>query len=462
VIPRRAPRRRGAGAIAAAAVGLATALAWPAAEPAPDLRPNVIVVLTDDQGWDTLDAMPWLSTQLERPHSGWVSFPLAFATTPLCCPVRASLLTGRYPRHTGVLRNEDGARFDESETLATWLHDAGYRTALIGKYLNRYPFGRLPYVPVGWDRFVGKGNQANATVYENFDVVDQGSPVHVSDGYATDWLAERATRFIRTAPADRPFFLLFAPSAPHEPWVPADRHVGAAQSLTVEEPPNVAGRLRGAPPWVRSLPVPSAAQRATWIDERRRQHETLMAVDEAVRSIVGALGDRSSRTLIFVLSDHGYSFGEHRWAGKKCPYEACVRIPFVVHAPGGPVDTRDALVSSVDLAPTVLSFARVPQPATIEGVGFADTLGISAVLVPRPEAVYLEWAGDAEIPPWEAVRTRDLKLVRYEDGTEELYDLGGSLGPADPFETDNRVDDPAYEDALARLRGLLGRHPGRR
>jgi arylsulfatase A-like enzyme len=373
-----------------------------------------------------------------------------------------TLLTGRYPRHTGVLRNEDGAHFDESETLATWLHDAGYRTALIGKYLNRYPFGRLPYVPAGWDRFVGKGNQANATVYENFDVVDQGSPVHVSDGYATDWLADRATGFIRTAPADRPFFLLFTPSAPHEPWVPADRDVDAADGLTIEEPPNVVGALRGAPPWVRSLPVPDAAQRATWLDERRRERETLMAVDDAVRSIVEALGDRLARTLIVVLSDHGYSFGEHRWAGKKCPYEACVRIPFVVHAPGGAVDPRDALVSTVDLAPTVLSFARVPQPTSIDGVGFADRLGLSGLLVPPPEAVFLEWAGDAEIPAWEAVRTRDLKLIRYADGTEELYDLEGRLGSPDPFEMDDRIGDPAYTDVLAELRSLLGRHPGRR
>lgn len=457
-----APRGRAAGAIVLAVAGLMTALLWPAVERPPDRRPNVIVVLTDDQGWDTLDAMPWLGSQLGRPDSGWASFPLAFATTPLCCPARASLLTGRYPRHTGVLRNEDGARFDESETLATWLHDAGYRTALIGKYLNRYPFRRLPYVPAGWDRFVGKGNQANATVYRNFDVVDQGSPVHVSDGYATDWLADRAAGFIRTAPTDRPFFLLFAPSAPHEPWVPADRDVGAADGLIIQEPPSVVGALRGAPPWVRSLPMPGAAQRATWLDERRRERETLMAVDDALRSIVAELGDRLARTLIVVLSDHGYSYGEHRWAGKKCPYEACVRIPFVVHAPGGSVDPRDALVSTVDLAPTVLSFARVPQPPTIDGVGFAGRLGLSALLVPPPEAVFLEWAGDAEIPPWEAVRTRDLKLIRYADGTEELYDLGGRLGPPDPFEMDNRVDDLAYAQVLAELRGLLGRHPGRR
>jgi N-acetylglucosamine-6-sulfatase len=455
-----APRRRVAGATLVAALGLASSFAWPSVETPPDHRPNVIVVLTDDQGWDTLDTMPWLRAQIDR-GSGWASFPLAFATTPLCCPARASLLTGRYPRHTGVLRNEHGARFDESQTLATWLHDAGYLTGLVGKYLNGYPFGRLPYVPAGWDRSVAKPNQNNETVYRDFDVVDQGSPLHVSDGYATDWLAERAIGFVRTAPPDRPFFLLFAPSAPHEPWTPAERHVGAAADLPLEEPPNVVGALRGAPPWVRALPVPSAEQRATWLDERRRERETLLAVDEAVRSIVATLGDRLEDTVIFFLSDHGYSFGEHRWAGKRCPYEACVRIPLVVHVPSGTIDPGGAPVSTVDLAPTVLSLAGVPQPTEIDGVGFADRLGVSAVPVPAPEAVFLEWAGGNDVPAWEAVRTRDLKLIRYADGTQELYDLGGRVGPADPFEVDNRVGDPRYADALAAMRALLGRHPGR-
>ena len=139
----------------------------------------MIVVLTDDQRADTFGAMPWLSGELARGAPGWVTFPNAFANTPLCCPSRASLLTGRYARHTGVQDNGDGGNLDESATLATWLHDAGYRTGLIGKYLNRYPFGRLPYVPAGWDRSVAKRNQSGETDYRNFRAVDQGSQVFV-------------------------------------------------------------------------------------------------------------------------------------------------------------------------------------------------------------------------------------------------------------------------------------------
>ncbi len=452
-----------AGAALVALAAIASGASRPAAVAPADERPNVIIVVTDDQRWDTLDAMPWLQGQLARPGSGWGAFRDAFANTPLCCPARASLLTGRYARHTGVLRNDDADRLDESSTLATWLHDAGYRTALVGKYLNGYPFGDVPYVPRGWDVFVAKRNRSEGTVYRDFDVVDQGSPVHVGDAYATDWLADRAVSFIRATSPTRPFFLVYAPSAPHSPWLPAPRDEGALAERAIEESPSVAGALRGAPPWVRSLPLPSAAQRTEWIEDRRRADETMLAVDDALRALVGALGDRLDDTAIFLLSDHGYSFGEHRWEGKKCPYDECVRIPLVVHSPSGSVDTRRAIVSTVDVAPTVLSLARVAQPGSMDGEGFAARIEpYWGVLTRPPEGVYLEWAGDARIPAWAAVRTRDLKLIRYGDGSEELYDIGGRVGPPDPWETVNRVRDPRYAGLLEHLRALLGRHLGPR
>ena len=443
-----------------AGVVLAAVAVWPQDGAAPDARPNVILVLTDDQPADALAAMPWLGAQLAREGSGWTAFPQAVANTPLCCPSRASLLTGRYARDTGVLDNADGDRFDESDTLATRLHDAGYHTGLVGKYLNRFPFGRLPYVPPGWDRFVAKGTSGRRSVYLDFPAIVQGSPVLVHR-YATDWLAEHAVRFIRAAPASRPFFLLFAPSAPHPPWIAAPRHAAADVGPIGPEPPNVAGALRGAPPWVRSLPAPSAARRAAWRVDRTRSERTLLAVDEAVRAIVAALGDRLDETVIVVLSDNGFSFGEHRWEGKVCPYEACVRIPLVVHSPWTSQAPSDpGALSIVDLAATILDLADADVPADADGRSFASWIDprIPSPPAPRPDTAYLEWAGDDDdIPPWTAVRTPDLKLIRYEDGFEELYDLGGRLGPADPWETDNRIGDERYATLLFRLRAELDR-----
>lgn len=450
--------RRAAGASILAVVALVAAVAWPRPASPPDARPNVILVLTDDQRADSLDAMPWLGAQLRTPGSGWSELPVAVANTPLCCPSRASLLTGRYARHTGVLDNTQGHRFDDSDTLATRLHDAGYHTGLIGKYLNRYPFGRLPFVPPGWDRFVGKVNLGDDTVYRDFPAVVQGSPV-VVHRYATDWLAEHAVRFVRAAPTTRPFFLLFAPTAPHPPWEAPPRHAGADVGPPSPEPPNVAGALRGAPPWVTSRPEPSAAQRAEWRADRVRADRTLLAVDEALRAIVAALGDRVEETVILVLSDNGYSFGEHRWAGKTCPYEACVRIPMAVRSPWAGGGDPPPLASVVDVAPTVLRLAGVVPPGDQDGVPFAGWIapGLGLPREARVDRVLLEWVGDARIPAWTAVRTADLKLVRYGDGTEELYDLGGAVGPADPWEMDNRVRDPRYAPVLAGLREALER-----
>ena len=302
----------------------------------------------------------------------------------------------RAPHRRGGQRVGD--RLDESETLATWLRESGYRTGLVGKYLNRYPFGRLPYVPPGWDRFVAKRNQTGATVYRDFHAIDQGSPVFVHP-HATAWLAERAVGFVRSAPSSRPFFLLFAPSAPHPPWIPATRDVGAYDDLPVEEPPNVVGALRGAPPWVLERPLPSAAQRTAWLEDQRRADETLLGVDDALRAIVDALGPRIDRTVIIVLSDNGYSFGEHRWEGKRCPYEACVRIPLAVHSPW-PVEPSASPVSVVDLAPTILDLARTNAPLDRRNELRAHSpwRGRGDPRAP-PGAVFLEWVGDERRSP---------------------------------------------------------------
>jgi arylsulfatase A-like enzyme len=184
-----------------------------------------------------------------------------------------------------------------------------------------------------------------------------------------------------------------------------------------------------------------------------------LAVDEALRAIVESLGDRLDDTHIFVLSDNGYSFGEHRWEGKRCPYEACVRVPLAVHSPSAEGGEVPAVVSIVDLAPTILRVAGVASPGNFDGQPFAAWIDprIGTQSEPRNDAVFLEWVGDEQIPPWTAVRTAELKLIRYGDGFEELYDIGGSIGSPDPWEMSNVVEDPRYAGALARLRALLGR-----
>ncbi|HEX9123729.1 MAG TPA: sulfatase, partial [Actinomycetota bacterium] len=353
--------------LAAAAIVLGWAVPPPAAAP-PDHRPNIVLILSDDQTYDSLPhdppVMPFLQAAMRDPKDHWVWFPNAFVNTPLCCPSRASILTGRYSHHTGVRRNRDGIRLDEGDTLAMWLHDAGYTTALFGKYLNRYPFDAAPYVPPGWDRWGGKIQGSGATVYYNYAVSRQGFPVAYDRGpadYSTDVFAQMAVDFIGTAPTDHPFFLMLAPTGPHSPWVPAPRDNGSWTG-SVPEPPSVNERaVSDKPAWIRGLPTLRPTDLAEVRTDHRLEYETLASVDDAVRSVMEALRARGQLgdTVIVYLSDNGYSYGEHRWITKSCPYEECIRTPFLVRMPGTEARTDERLVSSVDVAPTIADIAGV-------------------------------------------------------------------------------------------------------
>ncbi len=437
-------------------------------EPTHDRRPNVLLIVTDDQPWDTLPvtsaagAMPWLEARLRDPADRWVRFTNAFVNVPMCCPSRASILTGRYARHTGVERNVDGADLDESATLATWLDDAGYQTAFIGKYLNGYPWDRGPYVPAGWDRFLAKRNRDAATTYEGYPFVDQGVPLTAgtTDGaYATTMLTGEATSFLRGVSADAPWFLVFAPSAPHEPWTPAPQDFGTFDGVPIATAgEHVMNDVDDSPGWVTALPAIDAAMAEELDQQRRRMLETLRGVDRAIASLVtqvrlrGELDD----TLIIMLSDNGFSFGEHRWVGKRCPYEACVRVPLVMRTPwSGPAQV-DTPVTNVDLAPTILDVAGVD----VHDGGF-DGLSLRPIIDDEVDggidraAVLIEWIGDDEVPSWRGVRTAEFSLIEHADGTIELFDLVGRWGAPDPHELHNQADDPAYAGTRATLTARL-------
>ncbi len=307
-------------------------------------RPNVIVIVTDDQSADTIPrlpaVMPFLQSRALDPQDHWVVFERAFVNTPICCPSRATMLTGLYAHHTGVLDNDDGDVFDETSTLATWMRDAGYHTGLVGKYLNRYPFGRDPFVPQGWDRWWGKIHGPPTSLYYGYTLFEQDHTVDYGSApadYSTDVLASKAVEFIRESPLDRPFFLWLAPTAPHPPATPAERHAGTFDDLVVPTAPSVGEPdVSDKPAWVRALPRLDAQDIEALRRARRRASETLRAVDDAVRLIVAELRSRGEldETVIAITSDNGLAFGEHRWTRKSCPYEACLRVPFLVRAAG--------------------------------------------------------------------------------------------------------------------------------
>ena len=464
----RSPMSRRAWALllAAAFIAAATLLAAGAAragstalQPADAGRPNVVLIVADDMRVDGLQAMPALGRLAER----GVTFTNAFATTPLCCPSRASILTGRYARHHGVQSNlpPNGGvgRFDDRSTLATWLQASGVRTGLVGRYLNGY---RSRKVPPGWDHwFALQQGDDDVNLYYRYEVNHNGADESYgsqSEDYSTRVLGRRAVRFVEAEPA-RPFMLLFAPRAPHGPATPDPNDAGAFKDLELAPAPSYDEEdLSDKAGPVRALGRLSARDHERMATLRRRQFETLLGLDRAIEQLVETLraGGRLDRTWIIFTSDNGLTLGEHRLTlDKACPYEECARVPLVVVPPGG-LDgprTDDRLVANVDLAPTIAQIMGVaPEPPT-DGQSLLPLIEDPAA--PWRDALTLEaWSDRAGNRGFTAIRTADRKYVRHEGGDEELYDLA-----ADPHELQSLAADPTRAaertDLATRLDSLL-------
>ena len=416
--------------------------------------PNIVVILTDDQSPETIPAdppvMPRFQAMIDDPDDAWIAFDNAYVTIPLCCPSRASILSGEYPHHTGVLSNTEGGRFDPSSTIATWLKRAGYTTALVGKYLNGYPFGRAATPPPGWDRWIAKIQGDSTSVYRDFALSERGFPVaYQGDAYTTEVFARAATDFIASAPADGPFFLYFAPTAPHSPRIPAEGYVGSWTAQVPRPGSFDEADVSDKPAWVRRLPAADPERRAHLEDARRAEYETLRSVDDAVADLIEALRDRGvlEDTVVFFLTDNGVAFGEHRWDTKSCPYDACVRTPLFVRYPGTTSRTETRLVSTVDLAPTLAAMARV-RTGPVDGTSLVPVFeGRSAR---SPEGVLIQFSGDDRIPAWWQVRTPRYAYVEYETGETELYDL-----IEDPDQMHNVAGTPGTDGVASELSALL-------
>jgi arylsulfatase A-like enzyme len=453
--------------IPAAAVAIlfvaALAVAAPSRASQPDRRLNVVLIVSDDQTYDSLPhdppTMPKFQAVLQDPSEPWIRFPNAFIDTPLCCPSRASILTGEYSRHTGVVDNASGVNLDTTRTLATALQSAGYTTALIGKYLNRYPFGFAPVAPPGWDVWLAKLTGSRHSVYYRYTVTDAGFTVPHGTGarnYSTDVLGRAATRFLLNVPTSRPFFLMFTPMAPHAPRVPARRYRDT-WTAPLRWPPSFDERdVSDKPAWVRALPTFSRREAENLREAWRRSYETLGALDDAVASILSVLRSRGllDRTVVFFLTDNGFSFGEHRWVTKSCPYDECIRTPFFVRYPGAESSSNDDPASNIDLAPTIADLAGATLEEPVDGRSLVPLLRGR-----RPSGwrhgTLSEFRGNGLIPGWFEMRTPRFAYVEYVTGERELYDLTGVRGPPDPYELRNVADSPRYRSIRSRLAAEL-------
>jgi N-acetylglucosamine-6-sulfatase len=408
----------------ATALTVALALALAASAGA---QPNVVLIVTDDQRWDTIRYMP--TVQRELVGRG-VLFENAFAVNPLCCPSRASILTGLYSHSNGVWSNSGphgGMRvFDDRSTLPVWLDDVGYETMLIGKYINGYTPSNVSqtYVPPGWNRWRAFYGAPGYFTYRLSDGTAVRAYGPDPAEYSTDVFAAEATRFVRESPS--PFFLYLAPFAPHQsaPFTvdPAPRHVDAFAGRPYTQRPSVNERnVNDKPARIRRR---GFIARARLTELREEQLETLLAVDEAIAGILTALEEtgKLDETLIVFTSDNGYSWGEHRWAGKRVPYEESIRVPLVIRHDGvtmpGRVESRLAL--NVDLAPTIAHAAGV-RPRGRDGRSLLPLLAGSDS---RWRSRFLiEYYDPPFLQAYCGLREQRWKYVQHSTGEEELYDL---------------------------------------
>jgi N-acetylglucosamine-6-sulfatase len=448
-------RRQLVGRVAGAALASRFTPAW--AQPKP--RPNVILIVADDLRADELWAMPAVESLLAAEGT---TFQQCLTPVPGCAPARASLLRGQYPHNHGVYRGNGKLggfkRFldqgNEASTLATWLQDAGYRTALIGKYLNDYPNGASDnHIPPGWDEWAG----ATQGGFVGFELNENGTRVRYRkrDGaYQTDVLAEKAVEFIsRSSQEADPFFLYIGSRAPHGPATPAPRHEGMFDDAVMPRSPsfNVNGQAN-KPRWLQdnaSMTEPEIAD----LEKRYRARLTsLQALDELVATVVGALEESGvlEDTVLLFTSDHGYHLGEHGIAESKgTPYEETIRIPLVMRGPGVPVGESPHVVSLIDVAPTIADWAQAGVPDFVDGRS----------LEPLFDGIIPSWRQSVLIthhhnrptrtdgpPAFSALRTESMTYVEYADGWRELYDLQG-----DPHQLHSLADalDAEHADAFA-------------
>jgi N-acetylglucosamine-6-sulfatase len=434
-------------------------------------RPNFVVILSDDQRWDTVDATHqavkrpgWVLPNVERElvDSG-VTFTEGHVTSAVCCPSRASILTGQYAHNTGVHENlppDGGAEvFDDHCTVARWLKAQGYTTGFIGKYLNGYA-SLSPCIPLGYDDWFVQVEVR----YFDYDVNHNGVLRHYGRDdadYSGDVMTQHAVDFIHARGADgKPFFLHVSQKGPHPPAKPAPRHVGLFAGIAPFRPPNYAEPdVADKPAWVRALTWTDTDVRST--DEFRiRQLETLQAVDEGVAGIMRALRDigEDDRTLVIYTSDNGYSWGSHRWRPKECPYEECIRVPLVMRYPilAGVVPRTEArIVLNVDFAATIADLAGVRPPELVNGMSVVPLLANTATSW-RTDMLNEHWGGHNPIPTNAMVKGRfnggTWKYVEYVTGETELYDL-----EADPFELTNLANHPEQVALKATMAARLHR-----
>jgi N-acetylglucosamine-6-sulfatase len=437
-------------------------------------RPNIVVLMTDDETVENMRVMRNTRRLLTSQGATFTQFIVSYA---LCCPSRATFMTGQYAHNHRVLDNQlpNGGylRFNAKNSLPVWLRGGGYHTAHVGKFLNGYGRKKPKQIPPGWDDWY---TTVDPTTYRywNFTMNENGKLVRYGNAmrdYITDVDSRRAVEIIdRQATRKTPLYLQVDFLAPHSggpvalddpPRMatpePAPRHRDRFVFERLPTPPNYdEENVSDKPIGIRRRNRIEDYVAFAITEDYQQRLESLLAVDEAVAAIVHAL-ERTGElddTYIFFTSDNGFFQGEHRIpSGKVLPYEEALRQPLLVRGPGIKAGTvRNELVGNIDLAPTIAELAQVAPGRIVDGVSLLELLKTERWSIVRDAIVVEGGPFDKPSQEFTGLRTPRYQFAVYGNGEEELYDL-----QADPYELENRAGDPAFTGIRTELTERLDR-----
>jgi N-acetylglucosamine-6-sulfatase len=414
-------------------------------------RPNVIVIDTDDQNVSDMFVMR-KTLALLGAHG--TTFQNSYVSYPLCCPSRATFLTGQYAHNHGVVTDNQYGVLDNSNTLAVWLNHARYRTAMVGKYLNGYGLVNLREIPPGWRQWFALTGGTEQKRYA-FNLNENGKLRYYPRkprNYIDYVLDAKVNGLLKAwAPSPKPFFLYYNPNNPHGERAlppsstrdpePAPQYLGRVGDIGAPRTPNFnEADVSDKPDAVKNLPPLSDDQLADLDRRYRGRLESLLSVDDEVKRIVGLVkkfGDKRKTFFIFT-SDNGLEMGSHRIMFKNYLYDEGEHVPLIIRGPGVPEGvTRPQPVANIDLAPTIVAITKARPLRVMDGINLLPLTRDPTNEIGRDLLFEAFDLGSPELGQSFGIRRGQWVYNKYSDGDEELYDM-----KTDPYQLHNLLYDP--------------------
>lgn len=408
--------------------------------PLADVRPNILLIISDDQRYDTMDYMPQTK---EAIFDQGITFARGYITTSSCCPSRSSILTGMYAHNHGVLVNQDELTHD---TFVSNLDRASYFTGLVGKYLNSWDGTVRPEFDY-WVSFNG-----GSVSYFDPQLNIQGN-WSKKQGYTTQILKDYALEFLEAAGSkEEPFLLIFAPNATHEPAIPAPGDENLYADLDLYRPPNYNEEdVSDKPHWLQERHSLTSENSNNTDNLRRKQLQSLKSLDLAIGAIIDKLEQigELDKTFIVFISDNGFFWGEHRlYRTKGYAYEESILVPFAIRypplIPHSKIEKK--LVANIDIAPTIYDLTDLSVSDNLDGKSLIPLL-LGNNIIWRDKLIIENWI---RYGPYIGVRSDRYLYVEWENDRSELYDMD-----IDPYQLENQAENSKYGQVISDMQDFI-------